>query len=128
MGLRMRSACRALRNARPNRHTRILIILRVRCSHIWISSRALVVETICSRPTRGPASRRINSCLERHQPSAADDHDGIFAAENMQPPRAVAGCIADLATTVALINPQGVEFTRIFPCFERQTLTDLLDA
>jgi len=46
----------------------------------------------------------------------------------MQPPRAVAGCIADLATTVALINPQGVEFTRIFPCFERQTLTDLLDA
>jgi hypothetical protein len=29
---------------------------------------------------------------------------------------------------VPLINPQGVEFTQIFPCFERPTLTDLLDA
>jgi phospholipase C len=29
---------------------------------------------------------------------------------------------------VSLINPHGVEFTRIFPCFERPTLADLLDA
>jgi phospholipase C len=29
---------------------------------------------------------------------------------------------------VPLINPQGVEFAQIFPCFEHQTLTDLLDA
>ena len=29
---------------------------------------------------------------------------------------------------VWLINPQGVEFTQIFPCFEHQTLADLLDA
>ena len=59
-------------------------------------------------------------------PSADDDHNGIFAAENT-PNGVNGGCAAPSTTTVPLINPQGVEFTRIFPCFERQTLTDLLD-
>jgi phospholipase C len=58
-------------------------------------------------------------------PSANDDHSGVFAAENTRQPT---GCIALSTTTVPLINPQGVEFTRIYPCFERPTLTDLLDA
>jgi transposase len=39
----------------------------VRCSHIWISPRPMVGQTICSRPTRVPASRRTNTCLERHR-------------------------------------------------------------
>jgi phospholipase C len=37
------------------------------------------------------------------------------------------GCTAPLAETVQQIDPSGVE-TPIYPCFEHQTLTDLLDA
>ena len=33
----------------------------------WLSSRPMVGETIFSRPNRGPASRGINTCLERHR-------------------------------------------------------------
>ena len=60
-------------------------------------------------------------------PSANDDHNGIFAAENTRP-LGSAGCDAATATRVPLINPQGVEFMRIFPCFEHRTLADLLEA
>jgi phospholipase C len=59
-------------------------------------------------------------------PSADDDHDGIFAADN--PSDSTAGCAASATTTVPLIDPQGVEFAQIFPCFERRTLTDILEA
>jgi phospholipase C len=55
-------------------------------------------------------------------PSADDDHNGIFAAEN-----GGAGCAAPKASTVPLINPQGVFFKEIYPCFEHQTLADLLE-
>jgi phospholipase C len=58
-------------------------------------------------------------------PSADYDHTGIFAAENTS---GAAGCAAATTSTVPLINPQGFEFTRIYPCFEHPTLTDLLDA
>jgi phospholipase C len=61
-------------------------------------------------------------------PSADDDHNGIFAAENTLPNNANAGCVALTTTTVQLINPQGVEFRQIYPCFDRPTLSDLLDA
>jgi phospholipase C len=63
-------------------------------------------------------------------PSAQDDHNGFFAAENMNHTihGVGAGCIAAPTTTTPLINPQGVEFTQIYPCFEHQTLADLLDA
>jgi phospholipase C len=57
--------------------------------------------------------------------SAADDLNGIFAAENST--SSLAGCAAPTSTRVLLINPQGVESTQIYPCFERSTLTDLLD-
>jgi phospholipase C len=59
-------------------------------------------------------------------PSAADDANGIFAAENT--PSSLAGCAAPITTRVWLINPEGVEFTEIFPCFEHQTVADLLEA
>jgi hypothetical protein len=60
-------------------------------------------------------------------PSANDDHSGIFVSGNPAGGLAI-GCTALPTTTVPLINPQGIEFSRIFPCFERPTLADLLDA
>jgi phospholipase C len=59
-------------------------------------------------------------------PSAEDDHNGIFAASNAG--GAPSGCVAAPTTTTSLINPQGIEFTGIFPCFEHQTLSDILNA
>jgi phospholipase C len=64
-------------------------------------------------------------------PTANDDHKGIFAAENLAHPVSarhnhVSGCIAPPGATVALINPQGVEDARVYPCFKHWTLSDLL--
>jgi phospholipase C len=68
-------------------------------------------------------------------PSAAEDHLGIFASENM---RGVvhanfrAGCIAEPGTEVELIRPNpnppplGLENSGIFPCFDHQTIPDIL--
>jgi phospholipase C len=61
-------------------------------------------------------------------PSAADDHNGVFAAENTTPHGLDTGCMAAATTKVWLINAQGVEFAQIYPCFEHQTLADLLNA
>ena len=62
-------------------------------------------------------------------PSADDDHAGTFASENTgKGDFSKAGCAASNTAKVSLINAQGVEFTKIFPCFEHQTLSDLLDA
>ena len=58
-------------------------------------------------------------------PSAHDDHHGIFVAANAG--RAAYWMCAAPTATAALINPKGVEFTRIFPCFEHRTLSDLLE-
>jgi phospholipase C len=58
-------------------------------------------------------------------PSAADDAAGVFASENMSGTSKVAGCIADAGTTVQLIDPSG-ENQKIYPCFEHQTMGDLL--
>jgi hypothetical protein len=60
-------------------------------------------------------------------PSAADDQIGNFVAEGPGPGKAT-GCTAPPANTVAVINAQGVEFTQIFPCYEHETVGDLLDA
>jgi len=64
-------------------------------------------------------------------PSAADDAAGIFASENMSNSGlggvgATAGCIAAAATTVEVINPSSGEKQKIYPCFEHQTMPDLL--
>jgi phospholipase C len=58
-------------------------------------------------------------------PTAADDAAGTYASENMSGTNAVAGCIALADTTVEVINPSG-ENKKIYPCFERFTLADLL--
>ena len=62
-------------------------------------------------------------------PSAADDAAGIFASENMSTTTDIdgtAGCIAPAATTVVVINPTGGENSKIYPCFEHQTMADIL--
>ncbi len=56
-------------------------------------------------------------------PSAVDDAKGIFAVGNT--PKV--GCDAPSTARVWLINPAGELFRRVYPCFERATLTDLLD-
>ena len=58
-------------------------------------------------------------------PSWVDDHQGIFAAND---PLIPAGCNGEPTSKVELINPKGVLFATTFPCFERRTLADLLDA
>jgi len=60
-------------------------------------------------------------------PSAADDAAGVFASENMSGKGATAGCIAEAGTTVQLIDPAG-ENQKMYPCFEHQTMADVLPA
>ncbi len=57
-------------------------------------------------------------------PNAADDANGIYAAENVLPGNAQAGCIAQATTTVYLIEPPGHESTQIYPCVDFQTMGD----
>jgi phospholipase C len=66
-------------------------------------------------------------------PSAADDASGTFASENMLNTRvagtaATAGCIAPATTVVQLIDANGKESAanRVYPCFEHETVPDLL--
>jgi phospholipase C len=55
-------------------------------------------------------------------PTAKSD---LFVSEN---PLIEAGCTAPSNATVALIDPEGNESQTTYPCFEHQTLMDLLDA
>jgi phospholipase C len=59
--------------------------------------------------------------------SAPSAGSNLFAAEN---PTITAGCDAPAGSTVRLIDPGGKENSNapIYPCFEDQTLTDLLEA
>jgi phospholipase C len=59
-------------------------------------------------------------------PSAADDAAGIFASENMSGASRVAGCAAPTGTTVEVIHPSTGESQKVYPCFEHQTMGDLL--
>jgi phospholipase C len=64
-------------------------------------------------------------------PSAADDAAGVFASENMSTTTdgaadGVAGCTAPSTTTVETINSTTGETQKIYPCFEHQTMADIL--
>jgi phospholipase C len=59
-------------------------------------------------------------------PTTLDDAAGIFAAGNGQ--GGIAGCIATAVTRVALITPPGLMNQSIFPCFEHNTIPDILPA
>ena len=63
-------------------------------------------------------------------PTATSD---LFAAENVGFPanagsNVEAGCAGPTGESVAMIDPTGNESTTQFPCFEHQTLVDLLDS
>jgi phospholipase C len=64
-------------------------------------------------------------------PSQLDDANGIFASSDMAN-GTIAGCIATLNTVVELVSPNpnpppsGVQNSSIFPCFEHQTMADLV--
>jgi len=69
-------------------------------------------------------------------PNAAYDHMGIFASENQ---RGVAGnrgsgCIAGPMIRIKLVQPnpnpppRGIENSEIYPCFDHQTIPDILPA
>jgi len=64
--------------------------------------------------------------------SAPSAGSNLFAAANADTHGGTpdAGCYAPVGSTVALIDPNGKENTNspIYPCFEHQTLTDLLEA
>ncbi len=63
-------------------------------------------------------------------PGTEDDAEGTYASSNVsqpaQPGVAITGCIALAGSTVKLVTPESSETTKIYPCFEHQTLTDLL--
>jgi phospholipase C len=66
--------------------------------------------------------------------SAPTADSDLYAAENPVVPRSAprtsdnAGCNAPVGTFVKMIDPAGVESSKMYPCFEHPTLTDLLDA
>src|SRR5258708_3610524 len=59
--------------------------------------------------------------------SAPTATSNLFAAENMGI-QGAAGCTAPPTQYVAMIDPAGAESSKMYPCFEHQTLTDLLNA
>lgn len=64
--------------------------------------------------------------------SQSHDANGVFAAENMTPDSTAAGCNALPTTVVEVVSPHfsgppyGVEKSSIYPCFEHQTMADLV--
>ena len=62
-------------------------------------------------------------------PSAPEDANGTYASENMSGTGTGAGCVAQDTVLVQLIDSTGAEDpnNKIFPCFEHQTVGDVLD-
>jgi phospholipase C len=62
--------------------------------------------------------------------SAPTSSSPLFAAENTQQPMEPAGCIAPATATVTMIDAAGSESAQPaqYPCFEHETLSDLLNA
>ena len=60
--------------------------------------------------------------------SAPTASSPLFASENTMGPMEPAGCIAASSTKVPMINAAGSAAPPQSPCFEHQTLSDLLDA
>jgi phospholipase C len=62
--------------------------------------------------------------------SAPTADSNLFAAENplgVPKPGTNTGCTAPAAEFVRMIDPSGSESRKMYPCFEHQTLADLLD-
>jgi phospholipase C len=61
-----------------------------------------------------------------HQYMIAGQSGGVDA--NPIPSSAAWGCDAAIGTTAPLIGPNGTDLPGVFPCFDYQTMADLLDA
>ena len=61
-------------------------------------------------------------------PTATADAAGTFAAENLDGKAVVAGCIAPTGTTIDVIAANIGETLKMYPCFEHETMADLLPA
>jgi phospholipase C len=59
-------------------------------------------------------------------PSAADDAAAIFVADNPYKNSDTVGCVSVAGALVDIIEPPGVYGTPIYPCFEHNTLPDVL--
>ncbi len=60
--------------------------------------------------------------------SAPSPGSNLFEAENpFNIGFSPVGCTVPLSETVAMIDPAGVETVKMYPCFEHETMTDLLD-
>ena len=62
--------------------------------------------------------------------SAPTEDSDLFASENPEGANDAfgdTGCTAPATEWVSMIDPTGSEATRLYPCFEHQTLPDLLD-
>ena len=94
----------------------------------WPSSTPL--PTVCSRLTRGRAFRHTSSSFQGHR---LRREEAFCLRRKIRNSEAVGrrGCDAPRSTCDAsLIRPDQTEHsnTQIYPCFEHQTLTDLLDS
>ena len=63
-----------------------------------------------------------------HQYLIAGQSDNTDENPNGQEVTGIWGCDAPAGTTVALLGPNGTDLPGIFPCFDYQTMADLLDA
>jgi phospholipase C len=59
--------------------------------------------------------------------SQPNPYSRLFAADNMDNPEEAAGCVAPPDQRVPMIDPSGNEDVQLYPCFEHETLADLLD-
>jgi phospholipase C len=59
-------------------------------------------------------------------PSAADDAAGIFVESNMEHPQGTNGCTSKAGAFVLLITPPDNTNQQVFPCFEHNTLPDVM--
>jgi phospholipase C len=82
----------------------------------WTMARAYTLGDRMFQSNTGPS-------FVAHQYMIAGQSGSV--AEN--PTGAVWGCDASPSTTAALIGPNGTELPGVFPCFDYQTVADLLD-
>jgi phospholipase C len=57
-------------------------------------------------------------------PSTDDDHAGTFASENSL----TKGCVSPPNSKVTTITADGVEHVGVYPCFEHNTISDLIES
>ncbi len=82
----------------------------------WTMARAYTLGDRMFQSNTGPS-------FVAHQYMIAGQSGNV--AEN--PTGTVWGCDADPTTTAALIGPNGTELPGVYPCFDYQTIADLLD-